>query len=529
MTVTIVATSADLNAALTTAQAGDTIRLAPGVYSGVVATNLTFADAVTITSQNTLTPAVITDLTVQGSTGLTFYSLEMNALPALGLNPFKVTASQNIRFDRLNVHGTLDGNPQNDVSGFLIRTSSNVTVTNSEFQQLTHAIAQLDNNGLTISNNRIHDIQIDGVRGGGSSNVTVSGNTFWNFYAKDGDHSDAIQFWTTNTTVSAHDLVITDNLYYRGEGTAAQGVFMRDEVGGLPFQRVTITGNTIIGGMFNGIYIWGGADVTVKDNVIAGYTDMRSKLWLQDVTGGTITGNKGTAFALDNNTSGLTTANNITIAQTNDPAAGLAMFNAAHPAAAQLTGDAADNVLVGGFGISVIRGGDGADSITGGAAFDDINGNQGDDTAHGGAGDDWVVGGKGNDVLFGDAGDDLVLGNLGDDTLSGGDGKDILRGGQGADVLQGGAGDDWLSGDRGDDTITGGAGADTFHSFSGAGIDRITDFRLSEGDRVLLDAGTAYTLRQSGADTIVDMGNGDQVVLVGVSLSSLTGAWITVG
>ena len=107
-------------------------------YSGIVAKSLTFSDAVTITSQNTLTPAVINDLSITSSSGLTFYSLEFNALPGGVDNPFKVTSSQNIRFDRLNVHGSLNDDPHDDVSGFLVRSSSNISVTNSEFQQLHH-------------------------------------------------------------------------------------------------------------------------------------------------------------------------------------------------------------------------------------------------------------------------------------------------------------------------------------------------------------------------------------------------------
>jgi Ca2+-binding RTX toxin-like protein len=176
-----------------------------------------------------------------------------------------------------------------------------------------------------------------------------------------------------------------------------------------------------------------------------------------------------------------------------------------------------------------LRGDNGNDRLVGGDAFDDLHGNQGDDTLFGGAGGDWVVGGKGDDLLFGDEGDDIVYGNVGDDTCEGGAGADLVRGGQGDDVVRGGAGDDWLSGDRGSDTLTGGAGADTFHSFDGAGLDRVTDFNRAEGDRILLDAGTAYTVRQVDADVVIDMGSGNEVVLVGVSLSSLSGDWIVVG
>ena len=191
-----------------------------------------------------------------------------------------------------------------------------------------------------------------------------------------------------------------------------------------------------------------------------------------------------------------------------------------------IQGTSGDDTIVAGDGESYLRGGEGNDVIAGGRDFDDINGNQGSDTASGGAGDDWVVGGKDNDSLTGDGGGDIVYGNLGDDSCDGGDDADIVRGGQGNDLVLGGAGDDWLSGDRGDDTVTGGAGADIFHTFGEAGIDRVTDFSLAEGDRVMLDPGTTYSLSQVGGDTVIAMGGGGQMILVGVSMASLTGDWI---
>ncbi len=191
-------------------------------------------------------------------------------------------------------------------------------------------------------------------------------------------------------------------------------------------------------------------------------------------------------------------------------------------------GVGADTISGANGGFNYLRGDAGDDSIVGGADFDDINGNMGDDIAAGGDGDDWVVGGKDQDLLFGDRGDDIVYGNMGDDTCYGGEGNDLLRGGQHNDLLLGDAGDDWLSGDRGDDTITGGAGADTFHSFGDAGIDWITDFRRAEGDRIQidLDPGGSYTVSQSGANTIIAISGGAQMVLVGVMPSSLVGDWI---
>jgi hypothetical protein len=74
--------------------------------------------------------------------------------------------------------------------------------------------------------------------------------------------------------------------------------------------------------------------------------------------------------------------------------------------------------------------------------------------------------------------------------------------------------------------MTGGAGADVFHTFGEAGIDRVTDFSLAQGDRVQLDPGTQFTVSQAGADTVINMAGGGQMVLVGVSMSTLTGNWI---
>ena len=107
-----------------------------------------------------------------------------------------------------------------------------------------------------------------------------------------------------------------------------------------------------------------------------------------------------------------------------------------------------------------------------------------------------------------------------------GEGNDVVRGGQDNDIVRGGAGNDYVSGDRGSDTVTGGTGADIFHSFGEAGIDRVTDFNLAEGDRVQLDPGTQYTVSQVGSDTVIDMTGGGQMILLGVQMSTLTTGWI---
>jgi len=159
----------------------------------------------------------------------------------------------------------------------------------------------------------------------------------------------------------------------------------------------------------------------------------------------------------------------------------------------------------------------GNDVILGGAGSDDINGNMGNDTAAGGAG---------NDLLHGGQGEDNLNGNGGDDTLDGDLGRDTVHGGQGNDGLSGRDGDDQLYGDLGSDTLSGGAGADDFHVTRGMGRDVVTDFNVAEGDRIVQDVHIDnFTMSQVGADLLIDLYEGDSILLLGVRLKELPDGW----
>jgi hypothetical protein len=142
---------------------------------------------------------------------------------------------------------------------------------------------------------------------------------------------------------------------------------------------------------------------------------------------------------------------------------------------------------------------------------DTINGNGGSDKVFAGTGNDWVDGGQGNDYLFGDKGNDALIGGAGNDKLEGGRGNDLLFGGAGYDELDGGAGND------------------KFMIRAGSGVDVIK--KLEAGDRVDLRsfgfasaADVVAGFQQVGKNAVLDLGNGDRLILEHMKVSQLDAA-----
>ena len=65
--------------------------------------------------------------------------------------------------------------------------------------------------------------------------------------------------------------------------------------------------------------------------------------------------------------------------------------------------------------------------------------------------------------------------------------------------------------------------------FGATGVDIVTDFNFADGDRVQLDAGTAYVVDQVGDDVLINMGGNNYMLLTGVQMSSLGAGWIFEG
>lgn len=574
----VVNSSSSLIAALNAASGGDVIQLAPGQYSGLLLQNLSFDKPVTITSLDPDAQAVINNFVAKDVHGLTFQNLEFEAVGGGSAYwAFRVANSSDLTFDHLDVHGSLDGNPQNDAFGIHIRTSSNVTVSNSDFHELGIAITHLDSEYLKITGNNIHTIRWDGIDGGGSRHVVVSENYLTDFHPMPGDHQDAIQFWTTGTSRAGSDILVTNNVIVRGDGVPMQGVFIQDEAGDKQYTDVTVADNLLIGTLYNGIVVSHADGVKIADNTVISLPDQTSWIGSFNVVNATMTGNSS-AYYNTTKAGGLVSDHNSTIAVASDGGvsalktwlANHAQDDLALPTDAAL-GDAthmftvlsaraaevvtvegtagADTLRVDGFHDTVLRGGAGNDSL--------ISASSGHNTLIGGAGDDVYtvrstsdlvqedanagtdrvmssvdytlpdnveslilqagattgIGNELNNSVFGTSDNDTLSGMDGNDVLQGNAGDDLVYGGLGADTVNGGDGSDTVSGGDGDDRVNGNAGSDSL--VAGAGKDIIEG---GEGaDTMSGGAGAdVFVFRETGGlEHITDFSHaeGDRIAL----------------
>jgi Ca2+-binding RTX toxin-like protein len=169
-----------------------------------------------------------------------------------------------------------------------------------------------------------------------------------------------------------------------------------------------------------------------------------------------------------------------------------------------------------------------------------IHGNSLDNELHGQLGPDSISGGGGNDTLLGKDNNDELKGNGGADFLDGGSGNDKLFGSKGGDILEGGTGNDKLFGGKGGDTLEGGSGNDNLNGGSGNdlfvfsgdfGADRISHFVAGAGTQDVIQLLTILgfdeftdiqaAASQMGVDTLIDLGGGNQITLMGVLANDL--------
>ena len=567
MSIITVGSTASLEAALSRAHAGDTIQLQAGQYDGLVIKNLTFAQGVTITSADAAHPAVLTAFDMTNVTGLTFRNVDLFANTGVNFD-FNVRYSTDVHFDHVNVHGSMDNNPANDPNGIEFTGSTNVSITNSVFQQLGRGVAVYSSSNAQLAGNTVHDMRSDGFDFSQVDHVTVSGNNFTNFYPVAGDHPDAIQFWTQGTTTASHDITISNNVVTEGKGGGSQGIFLKDETGNLAYQNVTISGNLIDGGYYNGIRVTHANGLVLSGNTLT--SDVNSnqvRLEVDNSSHVALSNNQAVAYIFSNNTTLTESSDLYNNVMTDNGNLVLANWLHAHgmdllysslkstvsldamsvlgaptlatyqtaaqqslvgvqtmdATATSLTLSGANTTAVGNALNDSITGTSGANQIFGGDGNDTIDGNGGGDTLTGGAGNDVYIvpNSLATIVESANGGTDTVIAK-GDYTLPANVENLVINatvtngwkgtGNELNNVITGNAGNNAIDGAAGNDTINAGAGNDTI--IGGAGDDRLTGGAGVD---------TFRFAPHSGHDVITDFGLGGEKDVIDISAFKAAG------
>lgn len=324
--------SSEVAAKVMKAGKGGIVHLAPGNYGEAVFKNVN-APGVVVTSANPASPAIFTGIFVRNSSGIRFENIRLDARVSVQKFPIMVVGSRGIGFTGLDATGEGTGLNPKSVSAMMIRNSSDVAVENSRIRLFWHGISMLASQRVRISGNELRDLRTDGIRGGGLSDTVIENNFITDFRPAEGDHPDGIQLWSVQQKEGSRNIVIRDNAVVRGRGDAAQGIFINEQVGTMPYTNMTITGNLVLGGRFNGISLIHVNGVKIEDNIVSGLPDRLSWIRLEKATGGSVAGNKAMKFTYEAN-SGIANSRNEVIgaASLDEAQRRLLAWVAAHPA-----------------------------------------------------------------------------------------------------------------------------------------------------------------------------------------------------
>jgi hypothetical protein len=288
-----VTNAAQLSAAIADSASGTTIELTAGDYGTLVINNREAA-GLTLVSADPASPARISSLRLTRSGGITLAHITLDGAAASDTQPFLIANARDITLTDLTITGP-GPSRASKARGLMIRASERVRLEDSTISQFMHGVEMLDVTDLSILRNDLHDLRIDGIRGGGWTRVAIEHNLISDFRGEAADHPDGIQLWSDRVAYSSSGIAIRNNAILRGTGAPMQGVFVNEHSGTTPYSGMDIAGNIVLGGLSNAVMVVNADQVTITGNMALTEAVPFAAVRLQEVTA-TVTGNSVQRF-----------------------------------------------------------------------------------------------------------------------------------------------------------------------------------------------------------------------------------------
>lgn len=258
------------------------VLLAPGNYGTLSLKGVRFASKVVVEAADPRRAPTFQGLVLRDVGNLVIRNVAVKptrkADPAARYGAL-LMGSDNIELDGVAFVGPGPGIDRSYLAGVMLRSGQNIVVTRSYFANFRHGLELLNVENTRIVLNEFEKLQTDAIRGGGVNRLLIANNVMTGFSPQSKDHPDGIQLWSTNQQKPSTDIEIRGNLIARGNGSPVQGIFIRDTKLKLPFERVEISQNLVIGGLWNGLSVSGARRITVTNNCIVSRSDQKS--WIR--------------------------------------------------------------------------------------------------------------------------------------------------------------------------------------------------------------------------------------------------------
>lgn len=273
-TTRIVRNDAELESALKVYNDLTVLLVAPGRYNRLTIIDVNPVRQITIKAQDELNPPQFSAMLISKSSKIFLKKITIFRNRSPSEQPYtkiaQIMGSSDINVDGAYIHGSLDGNPSNDMQGLYIRESKSISITNSKFEENTVAVFVDRSDAVNISNSEFVHLGRDAIDLAGSGNITISDNIMHAFILTPGEHPDGIQAWTANQDTGVHDVKIINNLIHGDPSGRIQGVFLADERRlaklGRGHRNIQIDRNIVAYPLWNGIFLDSPQNVRLSQN-----------------------------------------------------------------------------------------------------------------------------------------------------------------------------------------------------------------------------------------------------------------------